>query len=655
MAGHDEKGIIAIPCVILDLKFCPARAATMGKFKFTQQRGNSPIMSSSPAPAPLADPLCPCRSGLRSERCCGLDWSVPPAASRPTPELDRAGAALGAGNRVEAARILIDLLEQFPRHLGALTLLYQIRSAENETMAAEALLSRIVRLDPNDLAATQALAALLFGKGALAEAEIHARNAVRLSPADSQSHNLMGMIMTEAHRPQVGEYHYRRVMELLGAPNAILSANLAWNLKNQGRIEESRKLYEDSVRLDPNVFQTIYGWAQMEETDRNFVRAGELLDAAERLSPGNRTVRLARAVLHGRTKNYQGAVAILDEIERAPDGGGLGPLEWTEKGQLLDKMGRYGEAFAAYDAGKRTLREMTGQHYLADEAQNLVERLRGFFTASRVKILPRAGVRSDVAQPIFIVGFPRSGTTMVEQTLTAHPRISAGDELPTINELTAIIPRMLNSPLAYPEAFADLWLGDQVEGLDNLRDYYLQRARQLGAVKKGASWFTDKMPLNETHLGLIALLFPQAPIVHLLRHPLDVVLSVFSNHLTHGFYCAYDLETIARHYVLVMGLVEHYRREMTLRYLPVRYEDIVADQETQVRKIMSFVGVPFDRRCLNFHENRRYARTASYAQVTEKLYDRSRYRYRAYLKELAPVIPILEPMIYALGYTIDRD
>jgi len=614
--------------------------------------------SSPLALAPSSSP-CPCRSGLRSDRCCGLDWTIPPAASRETPEIDRAGAALAAGNVAEATRLLVELLEQFPRHLGALGLLYQIRSAENETLAAEALLSRIVRLDPNDLSATQALAALLFGRGALAEAEFHARNAVRLSPADAQSHNLMGMIMTDAHRPQVGEYHYRRVMELLGAPNAILYANLAWNLKNQGRIDESRKLYEQSMRLDPNVFQTVYGWAQMEETDRNFARAGDLLDAAERLSPGNRSIRLSRAILHGRTKEFASAVAILDEIERAPDGGvgglvsGLGPMEWTEKGQLLDKMGRYEEAFAAYDAGKRTLRAATGQSYLADEASALVARLRNFFTAGRLKILPRAGVRSDIAQPIFIVGFPRSGTTMVEQTLTAHPRISAGDELPTIHELTDIIPRMLNSPLAYPEAFADLWLGDQVEGLDNLRDYYLQRARQLGAVKKGASLFTDKMPLNETHLGLIALMFLQAPIVHLLRHPLDVVLSVFSNHLTHGFYCAYDLETIARHYVLVMGLVEHYRREMSLRYLPVRYEDIVADQETKVREIMSFVGVPFDRRCLNFHENRRYARTASYAQVTEKLYDRSRYRYRAYLKQLAPVIPILEPIIYALGYAID--
>ena len=116
-----------------------------------------------------------------------------------------------------------------------------------------------------------------------------------------------------------------------------------------------------------------------------------------------------------------------------------------------------------------------------------------------------------MAQPIFIVGFPRSGTTMVEQTLTAHPRISAGDELPFINEITEIMPRMLNSPLAYPEALAELWMGDQLEGLDNLRDYYLQRARQLGRIGKGASWFTDKMPLNETHLGLIAPDLPAGP------------------------------------------------------------------------------------------------------------------------------------------------
>ncbi len=596
---------------------------------------------------------CACGSGLRADRCCSLDWTASWPKPGPAPEVAQARAALKAGNVAEAERLLIDLLERSPKHIGGLTLLHELRAPKNRA-AAEALLARIVRLDPNNLAATQALALSLFGRGAMAEAEQHARNAVRIAPKDAQSHNLMGMIMTEAQRPHVGEHHYRRALELLDAPSPILLANLAWNLKNQGRMEESRRLYEESSNLDPGVFQTLYGWARMEETDRNFARAGKLLDAAEKLAPGHPNVSLLRAILHGRVKDYDKAVATLEDIERQRGGGRLGPVEWSEKGLLLDKMGRYPEAFAAFTEAKRTLREATGQAYLAEQAGALVQRLTAFFTAGRLEILPRAEVLQGVPQPVFIVGFPRSGTTMVEQTLSAHPQITAGDELPIVAELTGLIPRMLNSPMTYPEAFSELWLGDQVEGLDNLRDYYLQRARQLGAMRKGARWFTDKMPLNETHLGLIGLIFPQAPIIHLLRHPLDVVLSVFSNHLTHGFYCAYDLESIARHYVLIMDLVEHYRREMKLRYLPIRYEDVIDDQEANVRKMLEFIGAPYDKRCLAFHENKRYARTASYAQVTEKLYDRSRYRYRAYREQLAPVIPILEPTIRRLGYTIDE-
>ena len=202
------------------------------------------------------------------------------------------------------------------------------------------------------------------------------------------------------------------------------------------------------------------------------------------------------------------------------------------------------------------------------------------------------------------------------------------------------MPRLLASPLSYPEALAELWMGDQREGLNELRDYYLNRAAKAGIFREDADFFTDKMPLNETHLGLISLLFPQSPIIHVIRHPLDVVLSVYSNHLTHGFYCASALESIAQHYLLIAELIAHYKKHVTMRYLSVRYEDMVADQEANVRRILEFIGVAFDPNCLNFETNTRYARTASYAQVTEKLYDRSRYRYRPYLKNLEPAVKI---------------
>jgi tetratricopeptide (TPR) repeat protein len=389
----------------------------------------------------------------------------------------------------------------------------------------------------------------------------------------------------------------------------------------------------------------------MEETDRNVQRAAELLDQAERLSPGNPSVLLHRATLLGRTREYDAALVILNRLQH--EGGGLGAVELLEKGRLLDKMGRFDEAFTAFAEGKYKTIAQSGQVYLAEPAIQFAARLKYYFTDARLRIVPRAAPPQGGPRPIFIVGFPRSGTTMAEQTLSAHPLIAAGDELPFIEDIVALMPRMLNSPLAYPEALADLWMGDQREALDNLRDYYLQRVRQLGVIEPGKAWFTDKMPLNETHLGLIGLLFQDAPIIHMLRHPLDIVLSMFSNHLTHGFYCANALESAARHYVLIADLVAHYRSQMTLKYLTVRYEDIVDDQETHVRRMLDFVGADFDARCMQFHENRRYARTASYAQVTEKLYSSSRYRYRRYLKHLAPIIPILEPVIAQLGYTID--
>jgi tetratricopeptide (TPR) repeat protein len=577
----------------------------------------------------------------------------PPGAARLlAPIVERASELHNQNNSQDAVALVLEVLELAPAHPEGLTLLYRIRRENGVERAADALLRRIVALYPNTFWATNELTLALLSKGAIAEAEIHARNAVRIAPENPQAHNLMGMIMTEANRPHIGEYHYRKVVALSGRRDPIVLANLAWNLKNQGRMAESRALYEEAA-AGPEVLQTLLGWARMEEADRNFDHASELLDRAEKLAPGNPSILLSRAVLYGRTRSYEKALALLAAIAAQNRDGGLGPNELLEKGRLLDRMGRYEEAFAAFTEGKRLCREVSGLVYLDDHARQLTEHLRGFFTETRLRTLPRAQHRADLPQPIFILGFPRSGTTLVEQILSGHPQISAGDELPFINEITTAMPRTLNSPLAYPEALAELWMGDRREGLDELRDYYLQRVLQLGVVAPGVQWFTDKMPLNETHLGLIALMFPRAPLIHVLRHPLDVVLSVFSNHLTHGFYCGYALETAARHYLRVMELVRHYRGEMTLHYLAVRYEDIVDEQEASVRRMLDFIGAPFDPSCLAFHENRRYARTASYAQVTEPLYLGSRYRYRHYLKELAPVVPLLEPMIRSLGYAVE--
>jgi tetratricopeptide (TPR) repeat protein len=601
------------------------------------------------------DGLCPCRSGLSAARCCDLKEVQTLSADQLgqyASRLEQARAARDAGRTDEAAALCVDILEQAPAHQAALDILYRLRAEANERKPAEALLSRLVKLDPNNLENTQELAMMLYKRRELGEAEHHARNCIRLGPRHPQSHNLLGMVLTDIGRTHAGEYHYRMALKL-HEPLGKLLANLGLNLRNQGKLEEARECYREAAHMEPDNIHSLLGWVKLEETARDFPRAWELLERIERIDPHIAETVMIRATLHTREKRYDEAIAVLDGFEANQGTERLGSGYHIHRAGILDKMGRYDEAFACYDRANRITRNAGRGIYDEARSQRLARHLKRFFTRSRMEILPRATARDDIAQPLFIIGFPRSGTTMTEQILTAHPDICAGDELTFIGDLSRFSPKLLNSPFGFPECLADLWMGDNQEALDTFRDFYLKRTQQLGVIEPGSRLFTDKMPLNETHLGLINLVFPDTPIVHLLRHPLDVVLSCFFTDLTHGFKMSYDLKTAAQHYMLVFDLLNHYKDNLDMRYHAVRYEDIVADQVGKTRELLDFIGLPWDERCLKFHENPRYARTASYAQVTEKLYTSSVFRFRNYRKHIEEILPILEPAITALGYPLE--
>lgn len=598
---------------------------------------------------------CACGSGLRAVRCCGLDLARTPRtpAEGAVGELvDQMARAYSDGDIKLAEHLALEILDDAPGQKAALGALYNVCKDERRWKPAEALARRLAALYPNDTTAQMVAAQFFMSRGDYRQAQPHARMLVRLAPEAGPVHILMGQVFNAINNPKAAEHHFRRAMALSPEPDAEIEGGLGMALRGQGQIEEARALFAEVLERGENL-NVLLAAAGMEEADRQFDAAATLLNRAAAIAPKGPRVALARANLHRRTKALDLALAELDGLDARFQEMGLSATALMDKGQVLDALGRYDEAFEAFTDYKRTLREQGGHVYAEAYAKDLVTRLKAFFTEGRSKLMPRAAVRTDVAQPIFVVGFPRSGTTLVEQTLASHPNISAGDELQIINALTDRMQPLLGSPGAYPVALSELWLGDRAGQIDTLRDYYLNEAARVGAVEPGKAWFTDKMPLNETHLGLISLLFPQSPVIHLVRHPLDVVLSAFSNGLTHGFNCASGLETAASHYALIADLIQHYLAVMPIRYKAVRYEDLVTDQAAQVALLLDFIGEPFDPRTLDFHENPRLARTASYAQVTEKLYDRSRYRYCNYLRQLEPVIPILEPAIRDLGYTIE--
>lgn len=600
--------------------------------------------------------LCACGSGLSAARCCALDAATHAFSAddgeQIAIEAERAAAALQLGNKLEAEQACLNVLEKQPRRPLALATLAEIRFDERKTEAAVVLLKRLAELEPSNVWPLNKLALLELRRGNAGEAETYARHAVRLTPANAQAHNLMGMVMTQQRRPSLGVFHCRRALELSNSRIPLVLANLATNLTALGETDEARALYREADALDPDNAQTLRAWAQLEEADRNLDAANILIDRLAALLPDSTATTLMRAEILGRQKRWAEAVILLDD-NAASRNRPLRPMERLERGRLLDRLGRYDEAWVDFVSAKAQARELTGHSYLEKDASELAQQLRGFFTRQHLAGLPHTSVRTDVAQPIFILGFPRSGTTLIEQTLTASPLISAGDELPFIHEIAAAAPRLLGSPFAYPGALAELFMGDGQGGLDMLRDHYLRRAAQAGFVSAEAGLFTDKMPLNEIHLGLIALLFPKAPLVHVVRHPLDIMVSCMANVFTHGGFCGTALESAAKHLMLSTGLVAHYRENMDLNYIQVRYEDVVARQDMTMRRVFDFVGASFDPAVLKFELNPRYARTASYAQVAEPLYERSRYRYRSYRKHLDPAVEILAPLIERLGYFVE--
>jgi tetratricopeptide (TPR) repeat protein len=619
----------------------------------TEMLAERPAAAAAIEPAPGSE-SCACGSGLKANRCCEQNLRRMPRPARDgryAEQIARMSQAYNDGESGLAEHIALEILDEAPGQREALGALYNVCKEQGRTKAAAALIHRMAILYSNDTIAQLTAAQYFLSQDEAVRARPFARMLVRLAPEAVPAHVTMGRVFNAFNQPKDAEYHFRRAMELATEPDPDIEAGLATALRGLGRFQEARTILCRLLAQDENL-NVLIAAASLEEADRRFDAASALLDRAAVLAPGGPRVTLGRATLLRRAKRYEEALATLEDLEARFKDSGLGVSALMEKGQILDALGRYDEAFETFVAFKRKSRERTGQTYAEDAAIGLVGELKEFFTEGRSKLLPRASVREASPQPIFVVGFPRSGTTLVEQTLASHPAISAGDELPLISQLADRMQVLLGSPGTYPKALSELWLGDRSGQINTLRDLYLNEAARIGAADPAKRWFTDKMPLNETHLGLISLLFPESPVVHVVRHPLDVVLSVFSNGLTHGFNCASELETAARHYVLVADLIQHYLSVTTIRYKALRYEDLVINQEAEVKGLFDFVGEPFDPRTLDFHENTRPARTASYAQVAEKLYDRSRYRYRNYLKHLGPAIEILEPTIARLGYTI---
>lgn len=303
-------------------------------------------------------------------------------------------------------------------------------------------------------------------------------------------------------------------------------------------------------------------------------------------------------------------------------------------GSALQALGRHDEAFRHFQAGNARRRDTRVFDWPSIQAEH--EQIKATLTADRIKRLQRYGNSSD--RPVFIVGMPRSGTSLVEQIITAHPRASGGGELNFIRDLA--FGRAAASPHLCGQNPYPAWLA-LPEAKDLIRlvaGEYLYRAGKRAGT--GAR-FTDKMPLNFRFAGLIGILFPKAHIIHVRRDPVDTCLACYTTHFASGNVFANDLTDLGAYYRLYIDLMAHWHKVMPGRIVDVSYEDLVRNPEGESRRMIEALGLPWDDSVLDFQANSQGMRTASAAQVRRPIYTSSVGRAAAYRAHLDPLYAAL--------------
>lgn len=497
---------------------------------------------------------------------------------------------------------------------------------------AEASFRKSLEINPAHAEAHNNLGALLRLKGAFERAAGELEEAVRLRADLSRAHYNLAAVRAEMGDLDAAESAARRSVEL--APgDADFQTQLGQILRRRGDLAGAEASLREALEVDPRHSMALNDLGVLLLVRGDFDEAASYLRRAIESSPG---LAIAYENL-ARTRKFSEQDA--DDIALLEGRAGAGELDAGASvhihfalGKVRDDLGQYDQAFTHFAEANALKR--ASLDFNIDRQKRYVDEAMDTFDAA---FFSRAADMGDPSElPVFIIGMPRSGTTLVEQILASHADVHGAGEVDFFRDLSPAMADRLEDTRRYPMCLEVLNAGVARE----LSDEYLALLRRNAP---DALRVCDKMPLNFEHLGLIAALFPNARIIHCRRNPLDVCLSIFTQHFARDLPFAYELTEIAAYYREYERLMDHWREMLPGRLFELEYERLVGEADSASRELVRHCGLTWDDRCLRFFETRRNVGTASHWQVRQPVYGDSVARWKRYQAHLAPLFAVFDP------------
>jgi tetratricopeptide (TPR) repeat protein len=515
--------------------------------------------------------------------------------------LEAATAALVADDRRTSEAIFRQILQADASHPAALAGLAALSLAADKPHDAERLLRHALKQSVHLPLARRGLVQALIALGRLEEADLVARDLLKVEPENEQTWIVLGAVAT-------------RLM----------------------RQEEALEAYQHAARLKPQEVRLVLTIGHVHKTLGQRAASEAAYKSALQMDPASGEAYWSLADLKNYTFGDAEVAAMQEVLSRGPHTPGNEAQLHFALGKALEQKRRFADSFAHYSRGN-ALRRAQAPFDIAKFEQR-IRRIcatfdAGFFSA-------RAGQGNPAPAPIFIVGLPRSGSTLIEQILASHSQVEGTMELPNIIHMVHEFEDTSVDRDGYPEAVLRAGPAE----LRALGDRYLAETAPLHRHRPR---FTDKLPNNFSHIGLIHAILPNAAFIDARRHPMDSCFSTFKQHFAQGQTFSYDLEDLGRYYRGYLQVMEHWDRVLPGRVLHVQYEDVVREPERSIRRLLAHCGLPFEEACLSFHETRRSVRTASAEQVRQPLYSSGIGYWCNFEREL-------EPLRKALGDALER-